>query len=328
MEVPIIDIAPLVDKSQKSSQVAAKIGQACREYGFFYITGHRVDKSLQAKLVELSRKFFALSLENKMKIKMLNGGIAWRGYFPCGEELTSGKPDVKEGIYFGEELDDENELVRQKIPLHGKNLFPELLPEFSSVVLDYMSSILQVGHVVLEGIAISLGLDKDYFYERYTRQPLQLFRIFNYPATKLDKNSSMWGVGEHTDYGLLTILKQDNCGGLQVKLKTEWIDVPPIDDSFVCNIGDMLDRMTGGLYRSTLHRVKCQTRADRLSFPFFFDPNFFVQVKKIDGLEEQKDDRNQRWDLESVHEFQGTYGQYLLKKVSKVFPQLKDNVLI
>lgn len=326
MEVPLINISSLINKTQNYQEVADQIGHACREYGFFYIIGHDVDESLQLNLMNISQKFFALPLETKLKLRMLNGGIAWRGYFPCGGELTSGKPDMKEGIYFGEELNEENELVKKKTPLHGKNLFPDELPEFRSVVLDYMNSILKVGHSVLQGIAISLELDENYFYDRYTGHPLQLFRIFNYPAKKFVQDKGLWGVGEHTDYGLLTILKQDNSGGLQVKTKSGWIDVPPIENSFVCNIGDMLDRMTGGLYKSTLHRVKCQTENDRLSFPFFFDPNFFAYVKKIDGIEKKKDDKDQRWDLESVHDFQGTYGQYLLKKVSKAFPQLRENL--
>ena len=125
----------------------------------------------------------------------------------------------------------------------------------------------------------------------------------------------------------MTILKQDNSGGLQIKTQSKWIDAPPIQNSFVCNIGDMLDRMTGGLYRSTLHRVKCQTRNDRLSYPFFFDPNFFVEVKPIEGIKLQDDDKEERWDRASVHQFTGTYGDYLLNKVSKVFPELKQKVL-
>ena len=83
-----------------------------------------------------------------------------------------------------------------------------------------------------------------------------------------------WGVGEHTDYGLLTILRQDDTGGLQVKSRSGWMDAPPIPGSFVCNIGDMLDRLTRGMYRSTPHRVLNMSKRSRLSFPFFFDPEF------------------------------------------------------
>ena len=89
------------------------------------------------------------------------------------------------------------------------------------------------------------------------------------------------GVGEHTDYGLLTILRQDMSGGLEVKTKSGWVAAPPIPNSFVCNIGDMLDRMTGGRYLSTPHRVRNLAGHNRLSFPFFFDPNFSAEVRPI-----------------------------------------------
>jgi len=126
---------------------------------------------------------------------------------------------------------------------------------------------------------------------------------------------------------MLTILRQDGSGGLQVKSRAGWIDAPPIAGSFICNIGDMLDRMTRGLYRSTPHRAKNRTGYDRLAYPFFFDPNFNAEVKAIELDRRIDDDREERWDRASVHEFSGTYGDYLLGKVSRVFPQLRRDVL-
>src|SRR5262249_31556690 len=146
-----------------------------------------------------------------------------------------------------------------------------------------------------------------------------LFRIFNYPSAPPDKGL---GVGEHTDYGLLTILWQDTAGGLQIKRSSRWIDAPPIPDSFVCNVGDMLDRMTGGFYLSAPHRVLAPAGRDRLSFAFFFDPNFNAEVQPIALRTPVNDNKSERWDQASVHEFRGTYGDYLLGKVSKVFPEL------
>ncbi|HIF07381.1 MAG TPA: isopenicillin N synthase family oxygenase, partial [Gemmatimonadetes bacterium] len=138
-----------------------------------------------------------------------------------------------------------------------------------------------------------------------------------------------WGVGEHTDYGLLTIVRQDDQGGLQVKSESAWMEAPPIPNSFVCNIGDMLDRMSGGLYRSTPHRVEKQRDRGRLSFPFFFDPGFDARIEAIDlsRVPPAVDDREERWDHASVHEFEGTYGDYILGKVSKVFPELRGSVI-
>jgi isopenicillin N synthase-like dioxygenase len=113
---------------------------------------------------------------------------------------------------------------------------------------------------------------------------------------------------------------------LQVKVKGEWIDAPPLENTFVCNLGDMLDRLTGGLYRSTPHRVSNVSGCDRLSFPFFFDPNFNARIEPLPHHHALQDDCDERWDRVSVHEFQGTYGGYLLNKVGKVFPQLRQQV--
>ena len=328
--LPLIDVAPLVAGTPGRDDVAAQIGAACRAHGFFYVTGHGVDAALVQRLETLSHQFFDLPEETKMRWRMALGGRAWRGFFPLGGELTSGRPDWKEGLYLGTELPATHPLVQAKTPVHGPNLFPEV-PGFRETILDYMAAVTQLGHRLMEGIALSLGLPATYFAERYTADPLILFRLFNYPSQPVPEGLDVqWGVGEHTDYGLLTVLHQDAVGGLAVYTPGGWIDAPPIAGSFVCNIGDMLDRMTGGLYKSTPHRVKRNTSGrDRLSFPLFFDPNFEARVQRIEGLSgaEARDDSAERWDRANVHAFSGRYGDYLLAKVSKVFPQLRDEVL-
>ena len=328
--LPLIDVSALVAGTAARDAVAAQIGAACRAHGFFYVTGHGVDPALVKRLEDLSHRFFDLPEETKMQWRMALGGRAWRGYFPLGGELTSGRPDWKEGLYLGTELPATHPLVQAKTPVHGPNLFPDV-PGFRETILEYMAAVTQLGHRLMEGIALSLGLDAGYFAKRYTADPLILFRLFNYPSQPVPEGLDVqWGVGEHTDYGLLTILHQDHIGGLAVHTPGGWIDAPPVAGSFVCNIGDMLDRMTGGLYKSTPHRVKRNTSGhDRLSFPLFFDPNFEARVQRIEGLAgaEARDDSAERWDRANVHAFSGRYDDYLLAKVSKVFPQLRDEVL-
>jgi isopenicillin N synthase-like dioxygenase len=328
-EVPIIDVAPLVADAGDQEAVAAAMGRACRENGFFYVIGHGVGEDLQRRLEELSHTFFAQDVETKLEIRMALAGKAWRGYFPVGDELTSGRPDVKEGLYFGLELGEDDSRVRAGLPLHGPNLFPAGIPGFGDTILQYMAALTDLGHALMRGLALSLGLEAGYFRERYMADPLTLFRIFHYPpVTPNPEADEQWGVGEHTDYGVLTILKQDDVGGLQVKRASRWIDAPPVPNSFVCNIGDMLDRLTRGLYRSTPHRVQNVSGRSRLSFPFFFDPGFDARVEAIDvsGVQLPEDDKEERWDQASVHEFEGTYGDYVLGKVSKVFPELGRSV--
>jgi isopenicillin N synthase-like dioxygenase len=325
--LPVIDLTGWADGDRKRSAIAARMGAACRMHGFFYIAGHGIEPALLERLETLSRKFFALPLAEKMRIEMAHGGRAWRGYFPVGNELTSGLPDRKEGLYLGTELPAEHPLVRAGTPVHGPNLFPAI-DGFRATVLEYIDAVTGLGHRLMAAIALSLDLPEDYFSRRYTADPLILFRIFNYPAPARSKVGE-WGVGEHTDYGLLTMLLQDKNGGLQVKSNGRWIEAPPLPGTFVCNIGDMLDRMTRGLYRSNPHRVRASARFDRLSFPLFFDPNFFAAVAPIAELQHIaiEDDRATRWDGASVHAFAGTYGDYLIGKISKVFPQLSREAL-
>jgi isopenicillin N synthase-like dioxygenase len=322
-QVPVIDVSALIRRSGDEGRPADEIGKACRDTGFFYIAGHGVSEELRGRLDRLARRFFALDLGEKMKIRMELGGRAWRGYFPVGGELTSGKPDMKEGLYLGTELGEGDPRVRAGVPLHGPNLFPEGVPAFRETVLEYMAALTEVGHALMRGVALSLGLEAEYFRSRYTGDPLTLFRIFRYPPVPAETAEPQWGVGEHTDYGMLTILMQDDVGGLQVKSRGGWIDAPPVPGTFVCNIGDMLDRMTRGLYRSTPHRVRNVSGRERFSFPFFFDPGWDARVRPIElPGPAPEDDRAQRWDQASVHAFDGTYGDYILSKVAKVFPEL------
>jgi len=323
--LPVIDVSPLMGGSAAASeQAASEIGEACRSLGFFYAKGHAIAPATLSALDAASRKFFALPEAEKMKIAMARGGRAWRGFFPVGGELTSGKPDIKEGIYLGEELGAGDPRVKAGLALHGANLFSEAVPELKAAVTAFMAQAETSAHAIMEGVAISLGLDRQYFRRTYTGQPTMLFRIFHYPAATPDKG---WGVGEHTDYGLLTLLAQDENGGLQVKTPNGWINAPPIPGTLVCNIGDMLDRLTGGYYRSTPHRVLNTSGKSRLSFPFFFDPGFEARIVPLPSHASYvRDDSAERWDKANVHEFSGTYGDYLLGKVSKVFPDLARRV--
>ena len=323
--LPVIDVSTLDGTSDRSlRQVARQVENACRDSGFFYVTGHGVPPALLDRLDAASRAFFRLPVESKLEIAMARGGRAWRGYFPVGDELTAGRPDRKEGLYFGTELPDDHPRVRAGLPLHGRNLFPDQVPELRPAVLAYLDALTGVAQTVLRGVAASLDLDPGYFAARYTANPTVLFRVFRYPPAPPDTDD--WGVGEHTDYGLLTLLAQDDNGGLQVRSPQGWIDAPPVPGTFVCNIGDMLDKMTGGWYRSTPHRVRNVSGRDRLSFPFFFDPDFTAEVPPLPGRAATDADGHRRWDGQDLRAFTGTYGDYLVGKVAKVFPHLRGGL--
>jgi isopenicillin N synthase-like dioxygenase len=255
------------------------------------------------------------------------------------------------GIYLGTELSVDDTRY-----LHGPNLWPdfgnndELASRFKSAITAYMGHMKRLGTALMNAIVESLHACSSNSSVKSLlsfSEPTELFRIFNYPPHDNKFGEKSFGVGEHTDYGYITILKQDDSGGLQVKrtVVTEdslvhmWIDAPPIKNTFVINLGDALERMTGGLYRATPHRVIQRKGASkcRLSFPYFFDPSFDHHMVDVSEHLTEEDTniavRNRviiasRWDKADPAQFQGTYGEYLLRKVSKVFPELAVQVQV
>src|SRR3990167_7200957 len=327
--IPVIDLKD-IHEPEGVEKVAEQVHKACKEVGFFYIINHGIPEQLQKDMEEKSIEFFKLPVEEKNKIAMEKAGMAWRGYFPVGGEYTMGRIDQKEGIYFGTELDSTHPAVVAKTPMHGLNLFPENPSELGPIVLNYMNSLVNLVHLFIKSIAIGLKLPEDYFQIRFTDDPTILFRIFNYPEHIFKDEDDEWGVREHTDMGFLTILLQDNSGGLQVKNKSgKWIDAPPINNSFVVNIGDMLEIWTHGLYTATLHRVRNLANGPRLSFPFFFDPNWNASLQPIEreliSFDEGTNVSNseKRWDRLDLNSVYGkTYGEFVWAKIAKVFPNL------
>jgi isopenicillin N synthase-like dioxygenase len=317
----VVDISPLfgTDEAQRH-RAAIAIGEAARTDGFFYVSGHGVAAETISALDAAARAFFALPESEKAEIAMAKGGAAWRGWFPLGGELTSGAPDQKEGIYFGEDLAAGDERVRDGWPMHGANLWPARPPELRAAVEAYMRQTTRAAQAVMEGVSLALDLDADHFDKAYLRRPTVLFRIFRYPPAEADEG---WGVGEHTDYGLLTLLAQDSCGGLQVRGERGWVDAPPLAGTLVCNVGDMLERLSGGRFVSAPHRVRNDAGSDRLSFPLFYDPDFSAVMTPALEPVDARHRLRARWDHSDPNLFAGRYGDYLLRKVSAVFPALR-----
>ena len=314
MQVPIIDIG--------ASDAPQAIDRACRTTGFFALAGHGIPTSLRTELLAAARSLFALSPERKRAVALAHGGTAWRGWFALGDELTSGVPDLKEGFYVGREL------ASSPLALHGPNIWPPEVPELQSTVTAWMEAMEELGQRTLAAMATGLGLDEHWFRSGITADPTVLFRIFRYPPHP-DGAADRWGVGEHSDYGLLTLLAHDGTPGLEVNVRGTWVDVVPDPALIVCNLGDMLDRLTLGRYRSTAHRVRNAAGHDRISLPFFLDPSWdaVVEPLPLDDGWEAPSERSQRWDRADLTTIDGPYGEWLLAKVRQVFPQLADVVL-
>jgi isopenicillin N synthase-like dioxygenase len=319
-----------IDLSQSDSQCAAELRDAFTNLGFAYVTNHQIPQTLCTELEATARAFFRTPVQSKNSIAMSRAGRAWRGYFPVGGEYTAGKRDQKEGLYFGQEHAADSEGVIKHWPMHGQNQWPSE-PQLAPVVLEYMQSMQQLGQRLMGCVALSLGLEQQYFAKRFTSEPTTLFRIFNYP--KQPHQTTDWGVGEHTDMGFLTILLQDNLGGLEVRDRHgHWLKAPPMDGTFIINIGDMLQHWTHGIYKATLHRVRNTSGVDRLSFPYFFDPNWACKLHPIDPTllnaellnQARKDPFRQRWDGLDLSSLDSniSYGDFVWNKIKHVFPDL------
>lgn len=327
--LPTIDVAGLMsasDDDRTTRSIGDAVVAACSAVGAFQVVGHGVDPVLRADLVAAARRFFALDPSEKAHIGMPLAGPAWRGWFPTGGELTAGVPDGKEGIYFGLELPPDDPRVLARTPMHGPNLFPARPAELRSLVLEWMDAVVPVAHAVLRGIAVGLGLERRWF-DRWCADPTVLFRIFHYPAVADPPGPGAgWGVGEHTDYGLLTLLAQDGTGGLEVATADEWVEVEPIPDALVCNLGDMLERLSAGRFRATPHRVRTPT-IDRISMPLFLDPGWDVVVEPLPRAAlDAEGPARPRWDGADLRGLDGPYSTYLLGRVARVFPDLFERV--
>ena len=324
-KIPVIDLNDIpfpLKSSPQISRVAQELHNACSTFGFFYLTGHGISTQVQDDLVSQSKKFFQLPEKEKMALRLSSGGLAWRGYMPLYGEQTHGKPDMKEGLYLGPEHPDDHPKVKSSTPIHGKNQFPDSLPGLRPAALKYMDQVTQVGQNLMQVMSVSLGLDPQYIYDHLTQDPIIIFRLWNYLPSPQKKAV---GIDEHTDYGLITILKQDAPGLQFHSPKYGWIDVPVVPNTLVCSVGDLLDRITAGRYKSRAHRVL--VTEPRLSFPCFFDPRWEAPVKELplDHLPlGDVEDVQARWEKTAYKTLTGNYWQYLAKKLSKVIPQLKD----
>ena len=271
--IPVIDVAPLVSGSPEQAQaVARELGRACRDVGFFYISGHGVPPELMKNVLDVSAAFFTGPASRREAVSFSGPG-GNRGYIRLGgETLDPGKPpDVKEAFNIGLELAPDDPELLAGAPFRAANLWPDM-PGFRGTMLDYFNLVWRLGRDLHRGFALDLGLDPDFFETKLDR-PNATLRLLHYPPGASAPAKGQLGAGVHTDYGNVTLLATDAVGGLMVQDRSgRWLDAPVIADTFVCNIGDCLMRWSNDVYVSTPHKV-VNPGVDRYSVAFFLDPN-------------------------------------------------------
>jgi isopenicillin N synthase-like dioxygenase len=264
--IPILDLRRF---DAESAAFLMELRAAAHDVGFFYVTGHGVDAQLLSDVMDVTSRFFSLRERDKLAIEMVNSAH-FRGYNRVASELTRGRPDWREQIDIGAE--------RQAVPrsantppwtrLRGPNQWPAALPELRPVVSRWQNAAMPVLIRLLRALALALGQSIDALEPLYADEPHHLTKLIRYPGQTMQSDAQ--GVGAHKDTDMITLLLQDERGGLQVETAGGWVDVPPRAGTFVINIGEQLELASDGYLRATMHRVVSPPPgAQRLSAAFF-----------------------------------------------------------
>jgi len=283
--IPVIDIAPLRDGSDPMT-VARALHAASRDIGFIYVRGHGIPASAIETARETAFRFFRAPEEDKATVAVTSSHRGWlaRGGARMQDDA---RPDLKESFIWG--YQDELGRIPADHPLRGPNLWPEFLPDLEIAAMSYFGHVHKVAHHLMRGFALGLGLVPEFFLRTASR-PLSRASFVYYPPQDAAMGEDQFGVGPHTDFGVLTVLCQDAVGGLQVQtLDGEWVHAPPIEDALVVNVGDLLGRWTDGAYRSTPHRVVNSSGRERLSLVLAFDPDpeTVIDAREVFGPERE-----------------------------------------
>ncbi|NSY40554.1 isopenicillin N synthase family oxygenase [Leisingera sp. ANG59] len=277
-KIPVIDISAL-NTGGSLFEVAKDIRWALINAGFFYVKNHGVPEAVVNGAFDETRRFFDLPLQDKMDLHISKSGLALRGYIEIfGENTDPAKTkDLKECFDIGPECPVGED------PFFGPNLWPAARPEFERAVYGYHQEMKGLAQRLMRAIAVSLELEADFFAPRM-QNPITIQRLLHYPPQEGRIDESVMGIGAHTDYGSLTILAQDDVGGLQVMNRDgQWVEGPPIAGTFVINIGDLIQRLTNDLYLANLHRVVNASGRERYSIPFFIDADADAVFRPLDS---------------------------------------------
>ena len=268
-KIPVIDISSLEDGTNPL-KVAKELHQASKGLGFIYIKGHGISADVIEGLRKDGISFFRSSETLKNQVKITQNHRGWLGY--GGAKMQDkAKADLKESFLWG--YQDKHGVALNDHPLRGSNSWPDFMPYLEDKAMNFFVSADNLARNLLRGFALGLNLEQEFFLKKCSR-PLSRASLVYYPSQSEDLGSNQFGVSSHTDFGVLTVLCQDSIGGLQIQdLNGDWFHAPPIKDTIIINVADLLSRWTAGEYKSTPHRVVNQSGKERLSIVLAFDPD-------------------------------------------------------
>lgn len=273
-DIPVISLARWHDSASREA-FAHDLVEVCHEIGFFTLADHGIDQEFIDRYFAMLESFFALPAETKALIDKRRSRH-FRGWEAVGAELTDNRVDYREQL----DLSTENpaydaEALPPYLRLDGPNqwLDDDVLPGFQALVTDYFTRMRALAEELMRALAVGLGLPEATFLEVFGERPLAFAKLISYPPTPPGEA----GVNGHHDAGFLTLLLQHGVGGLQVlNPRGDWVDVPPTRGSFVVNIGEMLQAMTGNYLVATTHRVIADRH--RYSAAYFHGPDLRTEL--------------------------------------------------
>lgn len=308
--IPVIDITGLRDGTDTAT-VARQLHAASQGLGFIYIRGHGIPDPVIEDARKAAFAFFRAPDAAKAAVKVNPHHRGWIGR--GGAKMQDdAKADLKESFIWGYE--DAAGIIPDDHALRGPNQWPAAPAGLRDGAMAYFHQAHRVAHHLMRGFAIGLGLDEQFFLKTAAR-PISRASFVYYPAQPEELGEEQFGVGPHTDFGVLTVLCQDSVGGLQVQTADgDWIEAPPIPGTLIVNVGDLLARWTEDSYRSTPHRVVNSSGRERMSLVLAFDPDpdTVVDARDVFGPDHP------------AREAPITVGDYLIWRFGKAFAYRAD----
>lgn len=291
--IPVLDLSAARQADGSfSPDFIEQLRDASHRVGFFQLIGYGAAPGQAEDLLATIKRFFDLSLEERMK---LDNRLSphFRGYTRMGTEVTQGRADAREQIDYSPDREPVLDYPREQPYwlLQGHNMWPDdSLPELEQAAMAWAELMSRVGDELLRAIAVSLQLPEDYFDEPFRDSPAWMGKLVHYVGGAVEAAGDQ-GVGAHADYGFVTLLLQDAVGGLEVLPPgaSEWTPVEPIPGALVVNLGEMLEVATEGYLAATIHRVQAPPPGvDRYSVPFFWSPRLDAVIEPVPLPEELK----------------------------------------
>ncbi|KAH0285655.1 oxoglutarate 3-dioxygenase [Aureobasidium namibiae CBS 147.97] len=290
MHIPIIDFSAFLDSTSSDHvklEVAKNLDQACREVGFFYLSGHGIDPSLFSDMLSNAKQFFTTaSTEEKDRIKVRPSGEG-TGDDSRGYRVVERADAGYEAVDFLREIETDGPPYTRGL---GRNQWPQTPESLRSTAEEYTTHLETLGVAIMKAFALALDVPEETFASRVDQSFWQL-RLAAYPGVPEGLDQTKSGLYQHSDFGILTfLLTDDHKGSLKVLAPNgeDWLSADPVPGALICNIGDMLSVWTDGIYKSTQHKVLHTSQDMRISIPFFFDPNWNARIEPVLGNAEKK----------------------------------------